>query len=470
MDRKRSTPPKIQGWPWIGTVPHFYRQQLDFLLNAREQYGDVFRIQLGDTEITILGHPRHAQHVLVDQARNYRNKGSSGFRIAPLPVMRSGLATATENQEPWRQQRRGVQPYFDHSRLGALTNLMNEAIAESLAQWPQRMSSGGLLNLEEEITRMTINVVGQSIFGISIPPEEAADLATEVRVLMDYLWQGTIENAIADKAIAKQVWSTLIPGRARYQQAAANIDAAVESLIARALQPSAKPDNLMQILTELVDEGALSHDQRHNEAVTMVITGYESTAASLSWAFHLLTTHPTVMHRLQREVDSALGASPPTYAAIPALAYPRMVFQEALRLYAPSYWTQRMAAEDDEIDGFHIPAGAIVSPLLHLVHMHPEIWETPQQFDPERFRPERVADRHKFAWIPFGAGQRMCMAIEFALIKGQLILAHVIQNYQLTAIPNKSPTAYVRTNVRPKTGVWVTATKRQQEEAFNGAS
>jgi cytochrome P450 len=444
---KKVIPPKIQGWPLIGTVPHFYRQQLDFLLEARATYGDVFRLQLGETEITVLAHPRHAQHVLIDNARNYRNKGGSGFRIAPLPLMRSGLATTIQPQASWRQQRRGVQPYFHHKRLGALTDLMVEAISESLAEWDAVVGSGQAVDMEQEVTRITINVVGKSIFGIHIAPEEAERIAAEVRVVMDYLWLGTIENVMPS-------WIPL-PGKHRYQQAVKAVDEYVEALIERSLQPSGMSNNLMLILAELVEEGYMSRDQLHNEAVTMLIAGYESSAANLSWAFHLLTQYPAIQKRLQAEVFAVLGTRKPAFTDIPALSYPRMVIQEALRLYAPSYWTQRMALETDQIDGFHIPAGAIVVPMIHLVHLHPDVWENPERFDPERFLPERTENRHKLAWLPFGAGQRMCMAIEFALIKGQLILSQIFQRYELSAVPGKTPKMVMASNIRPKGGVWV---------------
>ena len=466
IQEKKVIPPKIQGWPLIGTVPHFYRQQLDFLLEARATHGDLFRLQLGETEITVLAHPNHAQHVLIDNARNYRNKGGGGFRIAPLPLMRSGLATAIQPQAAWKQQRRGVQPYFHHKRLDGLTDLMVEAISESLTEWDTFADSGQAVDMEEEVTRITINVVGKSIFGIHIPPEEAERIAAEVRVVMDYLWVGTIENVLPR-------WIPL-PGKHRYQQAVQAVDEYVQQLIQRSLQPSAKPDNLMAILAELVDEGQMNHDQLHNEAVTMLITGYESTAANLSWAFHLLTQHQAIQTRLQAEVVAVLGTRNPstssgrrpTFADIPALSYPRMVFQEALRLYAPSYWTQRMAAEEDEIDGFHIPAGAIVVPMIHLVHLHPEVWENPERFDPERFLPERSQTRHKLAWLPFGAGQRMCMAIEFALIKGQLILSQIFQRYQLSPLPGsaETPKMVMASNIRPKNGVWVNVDRQDNIE------
>ncbi len=446
-------PPQIKGWPLVGVLPYLYRQKLDFLLQARAEHGDVFRVRLGTTDITVLGHPDHAQHVLIDNARNYQNKGSVGWRIAPLPLMRSGLATTIQAQAAWQQQRRGVQPYFHPKRLGDLTNWMAEAIAECLIGWDDFVTSGQAIDTMQEVTRIIINVIGKTIFGIRIPAEEADSIATEFRIVMDYLWRGTIQNSLPD-------WIP-VPGKARYQQAIRAFDAHVDQLTERALQPHARPDNLIVTLNKLVKTGDMTREQLHNEAVTLLVAGYESSSANLSWVFHLLTQHQTIQHRLQSEITTVLGTRLPAFADIADLSYSRMVLQETLRLYAPSYWIQRQAAADDEIGGFHIPAGEIVVSMIHLVHMHPDIWEQPDRFDPERFLPEHVQARHKRAWLPFGAGKRMCMAVEFALIQGQLILSQIFQRYHLSAVPGgTAPEAFVASNIRPKQGVRVHASLR----------
>ena len=196
----------------------------------------------------------------------------------------------------------------------------------------------------------------------------------------------------------------------------------------------------------------MSQNQLHNEAVTLLMAGYESTASNLAWTFHLLRQHPAVLRELEDEILGVLGRRKPTYADVKQLALSRRVLQESLRLFAPSYWTQRQAEHDDEIDGSRIKAGTIVAPMVYLIHHHPETWAVPFEFDPDRFLPEQVASRHAMAWLPFGAGQRKCIAIEFALMKGQLVLARILQRFCVRGLSKLPPKMDVGSNVRPRAG------------------
>lgn len=440
----RSTIPKIPGWPIVGVVPNFYFQQLNFLIGARQRYGDIFRIQLGSTEIVVLCHPRHAQHVFIDAASNYRNKGPSGFRIAPLPLMKDGLATAIQAQSEYKQQRKEVVPNFQHRQLGALADRVVKGIEQGIAEWGEVAGGGRGLDIEVAMTRVAVYAIGLSVFGVRVSREEADRLARETRIVMDYLWLGTIENELPK-------WVPF-PWSYRYQRAVRRVGLYVQELIQRSLSSKSEPGNMISGMAEQVAKGDLSEEQLHNEAVTLLIAGYESSAANLAWTLHLLIQNPPVQEKLQDEIDRVLGGRVATFAELSDLKYTRRVLQESLRCVAPSYWTQRMAESADEIDGRRISAGTTVAPMIHLIHHHPAVWKHPEKFDPDRFLDERVERRHRLAWMPFGAGQRKCMAIEFALMKGQLILATVLQRFHLRAVADKTPKMIVASNVRPSAG------------------
>ena len=425
--------PKVAGWPVVGSLPELARRHLSFMLEMRERHGDVYRLDFGRAEVTLFAHPRHAQHILIDRGPNYLDKGGEdGFRAGHFPLMGKGLATVTGDGSSWKQQRRVMQPYFLRQQLTDLTNLMISSIGGSLDLPTDRP-----VDIAQEITRISMNVIGQTIFGLEIAPAEADPLAEAIREVMDYTWWGTLANMLPSR--------TPLPGRRRYQQAIDTVHERVADLVRRSLQFDRF---LIAQMNPVMEAGYL-----HIEALTILIAGYESTAANFSWAFYLLSRHPQVMQRLRSEMEAVLGSRTPTAEDIPQLVYTRQVIKEVLRLYAPSYWMQRRAEEADEIDGFHIPAGAIVAPMIHLVHYHPEIWPDPTRFDPDRFNPS--IERHKQAWIPFGVGHRRCLAEEFSLIKGMLLLVQILQRYGMVAVTGKEPSMAVGTNLRPKGGVWV---------------
>lgn len=427
--------PKVSGWPVVGSLPELARRPLEFMLEMRQRHGDIYRLDFGRAEVTFFAHPRHAQHILVDRGPNYLDKGGEdGFRAGHYPLMGKGLATVTGDGSSWKQQRRVMQPYFMRQQLAELIDLMISSIAGSLD-----LPTEGPVDIAQEVTRISMNVIGQTIFGLEIPPTEADPLAEAIREVMDYTWWGTLANMLPA--------GTPLPGRRRYEQAIEIVHQRVADLVSRSLCYD------KFLIAQM--HPAMQGPYLQIEALTILIAGYESTAANFSWAFYLLSRHPEVMQRLRSEITSVLGSRPPRAEDIPQLVYTRQVIKEVLRLYAPSYWMQRRAEEPDEIDGFHIPAGSIVAPMIHLVHYHPEVWPDPTRFDPDRFTPERSADRHKQAWIPFGLGHRRCLAEEFSMVKGMLLLVQILQRYGMVAVEGKEPTMAVGTNLRPKGGVWV---------------
>jgi cytochrome P450 len=220
----------------------------------------------------------------------------------------------------------------------------------------------------------------------------------------------------------------------------------------------------MQLMLDLVDAetGAQMTDQQlRDEAVTLVLAGYETTSLTLAWICQLLTQHPQKLAKLQAEVDALEGRTP-AFADLPALRYTRMVIQEGMRLY-PAAWTfTRQAVEDDVIDGRAIRAGTTVAVLPYTIHRHPELWDEPERFEPERFTPERIAERHKYAWIAFGLGQHQCLGKDFALIEAQLILAMLLQHYRMEAVPGRVAEPELSGTLRPKGGVWVRLTSDQR--------
>jgi cytochrome P450 len=142
------------------------------------------------------------------------------------------------------------------------------------------------------------------------------------------------------------------------------------------------------------------------------------------------------------------------------LTYTHQVVQETLRLYPPAWWILRMANEDDEMDGFYIPANTMVAPMPYVIHRHPEVWQKPDQFDPERFVPERFLNQHKLAWLPFGSGQRQCIGKDLTMMESKLILIRMMQRYHITAVPNFVPQEHAAMTFRSKNGILLHLAKR----------
>ena len=146
----------------------------------------------------------------------------------------------------------------------------------------------------------------------------------------------------------------------------------------------------------------------------MILAGFETVATGLTWTWYLLSQHPQVTALLHAELDQQLGGRVPTSADFPQLPYTRMVFEEALRLYPPAWVMSRRAIESDKLGDVVIPAGATVIISPYTVHRHAGHWPNPDQFLPERFSAENKRTRHRYAYIPFGGGARLCIGNRFA--------------------------------------------------------
>jgi cytochrome P450 len=207
---------------------------------------------------------------------------------------------------------------------------------------------------------------------------------------------------------------------------------------------------------------AMTDAQLRDEVMTLLLAGHETTANALTWAFYLLALNPDVLERVEAEVDEVLAQRPPSFRDLGNLTYCTMVLQETLRLYPPAYALARTAVADDVVGGYHVDAGASITLSPYLTHRHPAFWEQPDHFDPERFRSERSAERHRYAYIPFGAGPRKCIGNNFAMTEGVLIMAMVAQRYRLALQPGHPVALEPLITLRPRYGIKMIATRRHR--------
>lgn len=438
--------PVTRGLPLVGSLPQLLRNPFGFAEQARSTYGDIYKLDIGMTQAVMLNHPRHAQYVLRDNAQNYR-KGGAMWDFART-ILGNGLVVSEGDY--WLRQRRMMQPQFHRQRLAGLTELMIEAIEEAFAGWDEGRSADQPFNLAPAFNQLTMRVIVKTLFGTGLTTTEMDQVGDSMGYVLDYLLPGMLLTTLPD-------W-TPFPGKTRFNQSRALFDEVVYRIIAQSRGQAQAENNLLAMLLDVVDEETnegMTDQQLHDEIATLFLAGYETTSITLSWAIDYLTSYPEVMQKLRAEVDSALGDRRPAFADLPNLPYTKMVLQETMRLRPPSFWLPRTAVADDQIDGYSIPAGTNVVSLTYMYHRHPEFWPTPEKFDPERFTSEASADRHRFAWIPFGAGNRLCIGRDFSLMEGQLALAMLVQRYDIERVNEALSRMMLSSTLRLKDGVHV---------------
>ncbi|MDH3601175.1 MAG: cytochrome P450, partial [Candidatus Tectomicrobia bacterium] len=301
----RVMPPQVPSQPPGGVIPHFIDRKLDFLLQARATYGDIFRIDMAGTEVVIFGHPRHLQHILVDHARNYSGKGGPrAFRTVSAVVMKNGLATVDSADDLWRQQRKAIQPHLHRRQLDPLADLMVAIIERGIAKWDDTIVPGQPFDVEPGLTHIAMNILVKTMFGTELEPDEVIRFSDRIRNVLDSIWLDLMDTASCEE--------TLPAREHRYQEDLTVIDQMLARLVESRFQEAERGDDLITMLWQLVGMDGISRDQFRDEALSTLIAGYESTAASMSFAFMLLTQHPDVMQNLQTEIDTVLQTRRPT--------------------------------------------------------------------------------------------------------------------------------------------------------------
>jgi cytochrome P450 len=444
-------PPRTRGLPLIGALPAFLRQPFPFFLAARERYGDIYTLDLGILRWVILNHPRHADYVLRENSQNYRKGG--GLWTALRTIMGNGLVVS--EGDFWLRQRRMLQPHFHPKQLAGLTGAMVAATAESLQGWEQSAAAQRPVDALPGMSAITMRVIARALFGQGLAQADLDRVSRAMAFALDYLMVGTVTYSLPR-------WLPL-PGARRYRAALREFEAVVGQIITREREAQTPSDSLLAMLVRMVDEESgesMTDTQLSDEVKTFFLAGYETTSLALTWTVLFLTEHPAMMDRLRTEVDSVLAGRPPVFADLAALSYTRMVIQEVMRLRPASWWVPRTAVADDMIDGYAIPAGTTVVSLAYGIHQNPEVWDEPERFDPERFTDERSAQRHKLAWVPFGAGQRQCIGRDFSIMEAQIILAMLVQRYTLSAVSGPAVLPKLSSTLKPNRPVLVRLERR----------
>ncbi|EDY52390.1 cytochrome P450 [Streptomyces clavuligerus] len=415
------------------------------LLTEAAALGDAVRVTLGPRTLYVFNHPDYAKHVLADNSAAY-HKGI-GLTEARRAL---GDGLLTSEGELWRTQRRAAQPAFQHQHLAAQADVIVEETAKLIARL-RAQESGAPVDFTQELTELTLGVLGRTL------------LHTD---LTAYGTVGHAFEAVQDQAMFEMVtqgmvplWAPL-PQQRRFHQARAELRRVVDQLVAeRTDRPAESPAD--DVLSRLIDSTRREPDPEvgrrrlHDDLVTLLLAGHETTASTLGWTFHLLDRHPEAAARVREEARGALGDRAPVLGDLHALPYTGMVVQEAMRLYPPVWILPRRAQRADDVGGYHVPVGTDVLICPYTLHRHPEFWAEPERFDPERFDPARPADRPRYAYIPFGGGPRFCIGSNLGMTEAVLVTAMIARELTLRTVPGREVVPEPMLSLRVRDGLRV---------------
>lgn len=436
-----------------GSLPDFRADKIGFFIRTLEEHGPIARFRFGNKTIHLLWHPDHVKEVLAQRYLNFE-KASRGYNKLK-PLLGRGMVTADGSW--WQRQRRIAQPSFHHRRITGLADAVVRVAVEFGAGWDRMAERGEALSLYPQMGLLAFTVVARALLGSDLSPRDFEIVSRGLATSLEHM-NHNIYRLFDVPAF--------LPTRRNreFRAAVEAMDGVVYKIIAerRADRGEGRKDLLAMLMAardEETGEG-MGDEALRDEVMTMMLAGHETTAIALTWTWYLLSTHPTVRRRLTDELDRELAGRAPTADDVPRLPYLSAVIQEALRLYPPIWAFSRRAIEGFELGGYDIPAGSTLFLSPYVTHRHPEVWESPEGFDPDRFLPG-APEWPKYAWIPFGGGPRNCIGSGFALLEMQMVLATLLQRFQLDLHAGQRVGLHLLLTLRPSTDLPMVVTRRR---------
>jgi cytochrome P450 len=385
--------------------------------------------------------PALMQAVFLDQMDCFL-KSEAQQRVL-RPAVGDGLLTV--EGEAWRTQRRAAAPAFRHAALLRLLPAMAqvaEAVAASMAEAPE----GEPVDVTPLMTRAALDVVMQTLMA----GDESFDLSTAGPMMVRYLESvGTVK--LLDLLGAPD-WIPR-PGRARNRRENGLVrQMAAASLHARRARGQFDSGDLLGDLIAARDPETgrgLTDEELVANILTFIGAGYETTAVALTWALYLIASAPDVQARLHEEAARVLGDRPITGEDVAKLTFHDQVIKETMRLYPPVPVLQRRAIADADLGPVQVRSGEEVVCLIYVLHRSRRLWDRPEAFDPDRFSPERSQDRHRFAFVPFGGGPRICIGAQFATFEMIAFLSTFVRRFTFEPAPGLAPLPRLRLTLRP---------------------
>lgn len=388
-----------------------------------DTYGAAVLVHTGPVIYWQFADPEALHEMLVEKVDQFYK--AARIKRVFKPFVGEGLLTS--EGDFWKRQRRLSQPAFHFKRIESYAQTMVEHTTRMLDTW----RNGETRSIDQDMMKLTLGIVAKTLFSADVSGD-----AERVGVLLtDVLDAATRRmNAI----VSPPDWFPT-PRRLRQRRSVRALDAIIQRVIGERQQSGDdRGDLLSMLLLARDDDGERMSDQQlRDEVMTLFLAGHETTAVALSWAWHLLATHPEAQRRLQEEVDRVLGGRPPTIHDLPQLPYTEMVVKETMRLYPPAPGVAREPLMDTTIAGVPIRRGTMVVGNIYAMHRSVRYYDAPDAFRPERFSPEGEAAIPRYAYLPFGGGPRVCIGNTFALVEARLILATMAQRFHLTLAPGQ---------------------------------
>ncbi len=431
--------PLVRGiFPWQ-SILRMKNDVLPYLEKSIETHGETFRVD-APIPFVVLTHPEHIRYVLQTNARNYR-KGF-GYRNFKL-VLGQGLLSS--EGEYWRRQRKLVQPAFYKEQVTGVMHLMEAAIDRMAEVWKEKRALGQPVEATTSMIDLSLAIIARALMG-----ESADQYLVQVNRLLKGAYAFIMQR---NRALLPIPLHIPTPSNRAFNSLMQELNTLVYQLIAERKNRPDAGDILTMLLHSRDEAGeGMTDEQIRDEFLTMFIAGYDTTAYALSWTLYNLAIYPEIQTKVKDELAALAASGIPLHQQWTRAAYLKDVIQESMRLF-PSVWIiGRQALEADVIGGYAIPKGAHMFLAVYHAHRHPDFWPDPLVFRPERFREMEAIPK---GYLPFGAGQRLCVGNHFAMVEIQMALAGLLGQFRISLQSDREVPLSPQITLKPGSDIWL---------------
>ena len=412
-------------------------ESLDRLRDYFARFGDVYRVFAPARGVYnyVINHPDDVKRVMLTNHRNY-TKGEGIDRVKIL--LGNGIMTSEGGF--WRRQRRMMQPSFHRRVIDQFGRLIHEVNQKYETRWAAAAASGEPVNVSEDTSELTLEIVLRSIFGTDLDKLERQMGQNPFEVVAKQS-NRDLKFAFQFRSLAKLVLELI---KTRHESDEEHFDFL----------------SMLMLTTDRETGQPMGDRELIDEVLTLIVAGHETTAAALTWTWYLVTQHPQVAEALEAESDKQAADGVLSLDAAESLSYTHQVLQESLRMYPPGWLLTRRSVEADELGGYAIAPRTDVFLSPYLLHRHPEFWSDPEAFQPERFAGADAAERHKFAYIPFAVGPRHCIGENIAMFEMLVHMHAMTRRFRLKRATDEPIVFEAQINLRPRSNLMMTVENR----------
>lgn len=437
--------------PRVRATPKTYRALLDrsrsiaMFSGVAARYPDIAELRVAGHRLWLVSNAQWAREVMVDNGRSV-NKGD-GIRVVKV-VLGNGILT-NEDAVSHKRNRRLINPAFSMSQMRRYSEVMVAAASRANDRW----KAGSVVEITDEMGRITLDVVGRTLLGDETD-QDAKSVTDALEVVLKRFGLGFVPGA-------ERLLSTKLPPAVKIRKAIEAMHATVARIVAEHRGSDRPRDDMVASLLAASEDGdTLSDEQVRDETLTLMLAGFETTANALAWTWWLLDGASEVAERLRREIDDVLGDELPTYDDIARLPYTMAVIAETMRLRPPAWMLEREVREPIDIGGYRAEPGTTVLMSPWLLHHDSRSWGP----DAGVYRPDRwinsdgafdqqAPGQPRGAYIPFGAGSRICIGESFAWSEAVLVLATLARRWAPTTEPGQEIGTWAAVTLRPHPGI-----------------